>query len=139
MQEISEKFLHLINYYGIAEVEFMIDPRDMKYKLIEVNPRIWGWHSLAIGAGVDLPYILYKDIIGEKIEVKNSVLNIKWVRLITDIPNVFREIIKGRMKFKDYLATMKGKKVFAVLSINDPLPFIAEVIMIPYLWIKRGF
>lgn len=117
----------------------MIDPRDMKYKLIEVNPRIWGWHSLAIGAGVDLPYILYKDIIGEKIEVKNSVLNIKWVRLITDIPNVFREIIKGRMKFKDYLATMKGKKVFAVLSINDPLPFIAEVIMIPYLWIKRGF
>ena len=61
MKDISEKFLRLINYYGIGEVEFMKDPRDGKYKLIEVNPRVWGWHTLAIGSGVDLPYILYMD------------------------------------------------------------------------------
>jgi hypothetical protein len=34
---------------------------------------------------------------------------------------------------------MRGKKEFAVFSLNDPLPFIIEGIMIPYLWIKRGF
>ena len=57
IQQIAEKFLSLIDYYGICEVEFIQDPRDGKYKLIEVNPRVWGWHTLAIAAGVDLPYL----------------------------------------------------------------------------------
>ncbi len=139
MYEASEKFLKLINYYGLAEVEFMKDPRDGKYKLIEINPRIWGWHTLAIGAGVDLLYMLYQDMIGERIDIQTPLKDIKWVRLITDIPTVFMEIVKRKMKITDYLKTMKGKKEFAVFSLNDPLPFFAEVIMLPYLWFKRGF
>ena len=139
MRMNAEKFLRLINYYGLAEVEFMQDPRDGIYKLIEVNPRIWGWHSLAIGAGVDLPYILYQDMIGEKFEIPTTLKDIKWVRLITDISTVLMEVIKGRMKITDYLESMKGKKEFAVFSLRDPLPFFAEVMMLPYLWIKRGF
>ncbi len=117
----------------------MQDPRTGEYKLIEVNPRVWGWHSLAIGAGVDFPYLLYQDMIGEKVEVRPPANNIKWVRLTTDIPTVFLEVMRGRMKISDYLVTMKGKKQFAVLSLDDPLPFFAEIAMIPYLWAKRGF
>jgi predicted ATP-grasp superfamily ATP-dependent carboligase len=113
MQKIAEQFLSLINYYGIAEVEFMKDPQNGEYKLLEVNPRIWGWHSLAIAAGVDLPYILYRDMIGEKIEFTTPLKHLKWVRLITDIPTAFLEIINGRMKIADYITSMKGKKEFA--------------------------
>jgi predicted ATP-grasp superfamily ATP-dependent carboligase len=139
MQNIAEKFLRLIDFYGIAEVEFMMDPRDKKYKLIEVNPRVWGWHTLATAAGIDFPYLLYQDMIGEKIEVPTSCKQVKWVRLTTDIPTVFLEIVKGKMKIRDYIASMRGKKTDAVLSLKDPLPFFAEIALIPYLWVKRGF
>ena len=139
MKRIGEKFLQLINFYGIAEVEFMRDPRDNQFKLLEVNPRVWGWHSLAIGAGVDFPYLLYQDMIGEKVEVSLPLNHLKWVRLTTDIPTVFLEIFKGKMKLSEYITSMKGKKKDAVLSLTDPLPFIAEVALIPYLWRKRGF
>ena len=139
MQKISEKFLRLIDFYGIGEVEFMQDPRDNQYKLIEVNPRVWGWHTLAIAAGVDLPYFLYQDIIGEKFEVQPPLNHMKWVRLTTDIPTVFVEIVKRKMKMSEYMASMRGEKVDAVLSMSDPLPFVAEVALIPYLWMKRGF
>ena len=139
LRSIAEKFLGLIDYYGIGEVEFMHDPRDNQYKLIEVNARVWGWHSLAIAAGIDLPYLLYQDTIGEEMEVPISFKQIKWVRLTTDIPTVFLEIAKGKMKMSEYMASMRGKKVDAVLSFDDPLPFIAEILMIPYLWMKRGF
>jgi len=139
MQEIAEKFLNLIGFYGIAEVEFMKDPRDEKFKLIEVNPRVWGWHTLAIAAGIDLPYFLYQDMIGKKNEIQPPLKDMKWVRLSTDIPTVFFEIVKGKMKLSDYLASMKGKKEFAVFSLDDPLPFFMEIMMIPYLWRKRGF
>lgn len=139
LHNLSEKFLSLIGFYGIAEVEFMEDPRDGEYKLIEVNPRLWGWHTLAIAAGVDLPYILYQDMIGEKLEFRMPSNHLKWVRLATDIPTAFSEIIKGNLKIGDYVTSMRGKKEFAVFSLDDPLPFFAEIFMSPYLFIKRGF
>ena len=137
MREIAEKFLSLIGYYGIGEVEFMKDPRDGQFKLLEVNPRIWGWHTLAIAAGVDLPYFLYQDAIGENIRASLPQKNMKWVRLITDVPTVSIEMAKGNMNIADYLRSMRGEKEFAVFSLDDPLPFIAELLMIPYLWFKR--
>jgi D-aspartate ligase len=139
LRNISEKFLGLIDFYGIAEVEFIRDPRDNYYRLIEVNPRVWGWHTLAIAAGVDLPYILYKDMIGESTTVQRPSKNVKWVRLTTDLPIVILEMMKGNMKIRDYVSSMRGKKEFAVFAHDDPFPFFAEIAMIPYLWIKRGF
>jgi predicted ATP-grasp superfamily ATP-dependent carboligase len=139
IRKIAEKFLGLINYYGLAEVEFMQDPRDGNYKLIEVNPRVWGWHTIAIASGVDLPYLLYQDMIGEEMDIRPPTDHMKWVRLVTDVPTVLSEIVKGRLKIGDYLKSMKGKKEFAVFALNDPLPFLVEVAMIPYLWAKRGF
>jgi len=139
LQQIAEKFLRLINYFGIAEVEFMLDPRDNHYKLLEVNPRVWGWHTLAVAAGVDLPFLLYQHMIGEKVETPSILRDTAWVRLITDIPIAFTEIIRGNLKIADYIASMKKKKEFAVLSLDDPLPFVAEIAMIPYLWKKRGY
>ena len=54
------KLLEEMGWYGVAMVEFKVDPRDGKPKLIEVNPRFWGSLSLAIEAGVDFPYLLYR-------------------------------------------------------------------------------
>jgi len=139
LQETAEAFLKLIDYYGLAEVEFMHDPRDEKYRLLEVNPRVWGWHTLAIAAGADLPYLLYQDMLGRTIEETPVTNHAKWVRLTTDLPTVAIEIGKGRVKLRDYISSMKGKKEFAVFSLEDPLPFLAELALLPYLWRKRGF
>ena len=140
MVELATRILKAMGYYGLSEVEFMWDPRDGQYKLIEINPRPWGWHTLAIGAGVDLPYLLYRDMLGEEVG-QNGVTprQAKWIRLVTDIPTAASAILKGRLRFGDYIRSLKGKKQFAVFSIKDPLPFIVELFMLPYLWKKRGF
>jgi D-aspartate ligase len=139
MKAVAERFLSLIGYYGVGEVEFMFDPNEGSYKLIEVNPRVWGWHSLAIYAGVDLPYMLYKDMLGQTIDPPAKVKDVRWTRLTTDIPTVALEIAKGRMTIGEYLRTVKRGNRDAVFSIRDPLPFVAELMMVPYLWYKRGF
>ena len=36
--EIAEIIINQINYTGISEIEFIIDPTDNKYKVIEMNP-----------------------------------------------------------------------------------------------------
>jgi len=139
LEETAKRILSSMGYYGLSEVEFMLDPRDGIYKLLEINARPWGWHSLAIAAGVDLPYLLYQDMLGETVKVNGFKKNIKWIRLTTDIPTVIREILKGNLRIRDYLDSLKGQKHDAVLSLRDPLPFVMEILMIPYLWRRRGF
>lgn len=137
--QIAEKFLRSIGYYGFGEVEFMYDINSGQYKLIEVNPRVWGWHSIAIAAGADFPYFLYQDMTEGKFEIPSLLKSLKWVRLTTDTATVIIEILKRKMKIRDYLSSMRGEKVFAVFAFDDPLPFFAELAMLPYLYIRRGF
>lgn len=141
LEEIGKKILRLMNYYGLSEVEFIQDPRDGKYKLLEINARIWAWQTLAIRAGVDFPYLLYQDMLGKDVRSDFFRENIKWIRLKSDIPTVITMILKNRMNITDYLNSLRGNKEFAVLSIKDPLPFIMELLMTPhyYNWRKKRF
>jgi len=59
------RLLHAFGYYGLSQVEFKRDPRDGRFKLMEINPRLWQWHGLASACGVDLPRIAYSDLVGE--------------------------------------------------------------------------
>jgi len=139
LEKITRMLLQAIGYYGLSEAEFMLDKRDGQFKLIEINPRTWGWHTLAIRAGVDLPYLLFQDMVGNSIHVDEFVENIKWFHLITDIPTALGEIRRGKLKFSEYFQSLGGRKSDAVWCLNDPLPFVIEILSAPYLWIKRGF
>jgi predicted ATP-grasp superfamily ATP-dependent carboligase len=46
-----------LKWHGPAQLEFRLDPRDGKAKLIEMNTRFWGALDLAIQAGIDFPYL----------------------------------------------------------------------------------
>lgn len=66
--ERSIGLLKAMNWYGIAMLEYKQDPRDTVYKLMEINPRFWGSLELAISAGVDFPYLLYKMEMADDVE-----------------------------------------------------------------------
>jgi D-aspartate ligase len=57
--------LRKFEYFGLSQVEFKRDARDGRYKLMEINPRLWQWHGLATACGVDLPRIAYADLVGQ--------------------------------------------------------------------------
>lgn len=139
IEEFGCQLLSKIDYYGICEVEFVFDIRDGKYKFLEVNPRVWGWHTLAKRAGLNLPYMLFCDINQLSIQVNDYNENIKWIRLLTDVPTSFLYIKKKYLSLYEYLLSLKGEKEYAVFSWHDPLPFITELLLIPYYSKKRGF
>ena len=60
----SQRFLKAVDYHGLAELECKRDPRDGPAKLLDVNARTWGYHSIGTAAGVDFPYLLYRDQLG---------------------------------------------------------------------------
>jgi predicted ATP-grasp superfamily ATP-dependent carboligase len=60
------RLLRAFDFFGVSQVEFKRDPRDGRYKLMEVNPRLWLWHGLAATLGVDFVRIAYLDLLGRR-------------------------------------------------------------------------
>jgi D-aspartate ligase len=139
LEKLSVRFLKHINYYGLAEVEFKLDPRDGKLKLLDVNARTWGFHALGSPAGVDFPYILFADQTGQTIEVCRGHAGVGWIRMVTDIPSCILGFAGGYLKWQDYKRSLKHFGIESVFAKEDLLPSLAEIILIPYLALKRGF
>jgi D-aspartate ligase len=139
IEKLSEQFLAPINYYGLVEVEFKQDPRDGILKLLDVNARTWGYHSLGFAAGVDFPYLLYRDQVGENVEPVSSRPGVSWVRMVTDFPTGLADVSNGRIKLSEYIRSIRKADAEAVFSWKDPFPGIVECALLPYLMVRRGF
>jgi D-aspartate ligase len=139
LEERSERFLRAIDYYGLVELEYKLDPRDSEYKLLDVNARTWGYHSIGPRAGVDFSYMLYADQVGLPVPACKASPGISWVRMTTDLPAAVMAMVAGDVDLMSYLRSLKDCNVEAVFSADDPLPWIAEILTVPYLAIKRGF
>ena len=138
LEALGRHVLKLLSFSGLCEVEFMRDPRGGGYKLLEINARIWGWVSLGAAAGVDFPYLLYQSALHRPVEPVPFKENAKWVRLLTDLPTVASEFLRGRLRLRDVLESYRGlSSSDAVYSSDDPFPFFMEVLLIPYLMSKK--
>jgi D-aspartate ligase len=139
LESVSRRFLDKINYYGLVEIEFKLDPRDGQFKLLDVNPRTWGYHSLGPSAGVDFPYLLYRDQVGMAVECCRGKSGVSWIRMLTDLPTGLMDVFSGRLSFGEYIKSLRNCNTEAVFSWKDPMPGLVECALLPYLAIRRGF
>jgi predicted ATP-grasp superfamily ATP-dependent carboligase len=138
LAEPSARFLKAIEFYGLVELEYKHDQRDGEWKLLDVNARTWGYHTLGAAAGVDFPYLLYRDQLGLSVPRLSARPGVRWIRVVTDMPNAVRDMAAGDVKVRDYLRTLRGVDTEAVFSWRDPLPGLYELALLPYLAAKRG-
>ncbi|MBN1895399.1 hypothetical protein JW906_12940 [bacterium] len=138
LERLGSRLLAAMDYYGICEMEFIHDQRDDVFKFLEINPRIWGWHTLGDSAGVHLPFYQFMDANGVEITRDGFEEGVTWIRMTTDLPLAFGEMIRGRMNIRRYFQTLSRIRKDAVFSLEDPLPSVAEFWMLPYFALKRG-
>ena len=62
----GSKILDHMRWHGVAMVEFKKSRHNGKYYLIEINPKFWGSHDLALESGVNFPMEVYKLAIGNR-------------------------------------------------------------------------
>jgi len=113
--------------------------RDGEYKLLDVNGRTWGYHTLGQAAGVDFPAMLFADQAGETVTPCRAKEGVRWLRMTTDFPTAVGEIFRGNQNLWAYLKSLRDADTEAVFSREDPLPGFAEWGLLPYLILKRGF
>ena len=137
VEELSERFLKRIDYSGLVEIEFKHDARDGRYKLIDVNARTWGFVGIGSAAGVDFPYLLFADQLGLPIEPCRGRIKVGWLRLVTDVPTALLDLIGNHLSLRSYMASLRNTCVESVFSKEDPLPSLAELVLLPYLALKK--
>jgi D-aspartate ligase len=137
IEELSQRFLRAINYSGLVEVEFKRDPRDGKYKLLDVNARAWGFHSIGSVSGVDFPYLLFADQTGLATKPARAKAGVGWLRLLTDVPTALSDLTHGSLTIGAYLRSLRATRTEAVFSLEDPLPSFAEFVFLPYFLVKK--
>jgi len=134
----TEQLLAALQMTGLVEVEFKRDGEG-RFKLLDVNPRIWGWHSLCARAGVDFSYLLWKLAQGEPIPPVQGVPGHSWMRFSTDFPVAFRDVLQGRLPVRPWLRSFFGATASPVFDRRDLLPGLLEFPLLIYLLARRLF
>ena len=135
----SQRLLSAIHYTGLVEVEYKFDVRDRRYKLLDINPRLWTWAPLGALAGVDFPYLLWLMMNGQPVHEQTARSGARWVRMSTDVPAAVHEILRGRLRLRDYVRSLRAPLAFALMAADDPLPGLLDLPLFVYKRLHKNF
>ena len=121
IEEYGKSLLTSLNWNGVAMVEFRMQ-NNQNFKLMEVNPKFWGSHDLALEAGINFPFeiinLLSADLRNNPTLPKARNIKIHWP-LDGDFKYMFHDKNRLFSVLKDFL----NPNVRSNLRIfNDPFP-----------------
>lgn len=107
---------------GVAKLDFKRDPRG-HLRLLEINPRFNLWHHAGAVAGVNIPALVYADLVGmPRPSAKRVKVGIRWCRVWRDLPAART----SGMPFTAWLPWALACEVKSALSWDDPLPLLGS-------------
>jgi len=120
----SVPLLKALGYTGVCEVEYLKDPRDGIYKLIEVNARTWLWVGLARACGMDFARMAYEHINGNDIVYPSEYeTGVCWINPWTDFAYSLSAILKGKLSLGVYINSLRQNKLVSMYYTKDWYPF----------------
>lgn len=124
VEHYARRLLRHSGYTGIVGIEFKLDPKTGEYKLIEINTRPVNTTGISIGCGVNLPLIAFRDALGIKqAPVSRWEDGVIWIRFAQDLGAALELRRRGRLTFSEWIRSIRGKRVHALLAFDDLRPF----------------
>jgi hypothetical protein len=111
----------------MVEVEFKYDARDGRYKLLDVNARVWTWNALGSAAGVDFAAILWRLKMGARIEPVRGRPGAGWMHASRDLLARLHEVASGKLTTAHLARSWWNARVFAAYAKDDPLPGLLDL------------
>ncbi len=117
--ESGREILSKLDFRGVAKLDFKRHPDDGRLYLLEVNPRFNIWHHPGARAGVNLPEIVYRDLVGLARRPLPTVRpGARWVHLWFD----FRAARSQDVPLMRWLPWMLRCEAKYGIALGDPLP-----------------
>ena len=121
---LGVELIERLDLRGVAKLDFKRSPEGALY-LLEVNPRFSLWHHPGAKAGVNLPALVYDDMVGTtRRSTGPARAGVRWCRLLNDVKAARAEGIS----FIRWLPWALSCEARATLAWDDPMPFLKGVL-----------
>jgi predicted ATP-grasp superfamily ATP-dependent carboligase len=127
----ARALLDPLGWHGVAHLDFLRDEATGASVLLEVNPRFWGALDLAVRAGVDFPWLLYRMLTEGDVEpvlAWRAGVTSRWIagELLHGLNRLRRGQIRQATR---WLGQVAGQRADGCddLRADDPLPLAAEL------------
>jgi predicted ATP-grasp superfamily ATP-dependent carboligase len=134
----SLRLLDDLRLDGLVEIEFKQDPRDGQLKLLDVNARAWGWHSVGEAAGVDFAYAAWRVAMGHHVPQAHGRPGVRWARMSMDVPASLRDIAAKRLRVRTYLSSLRRPLSGPIAALDDPMPMFFDLPLMGLRGVKRS-
>ena len=130
----GKSLLEKLNWHGPAMVEFKRDDNDNQFKLIEINPKLWGSLELSTISGINFPYQIYllatnKQIINKTYEKD---IYFRWT-----IPHDLLWMhFAEKKKQKEFLILKKNVKIKNNIHYDDPIVILFNLVLYLYMLLR---
>jgi len=127
LTDLGVALLRGIRFHGISSAEFKRDARSGEFAFIELNLRPGMMSAVTIDDGINLPYIAYRDLLGERVPNAVGSGGDRKVVLISYDAQAFRIYrARGELTWGQWLRSLRGTREY-YFGWDDPLPFIGHV------------
>ena len=124
--ELGKQFFQSIGFTGNGNIEFKKDLRDGQYKIIETNTRFTAGHPLLIASDMDIALSIYCHLTHQTLPNLHQRKNISYWYPVQDYM-AYKELRnKGLINFKQWMQSLRKKKVYPFFIWSDPLPALYE-------------
>lgn len=120
---LSKKLLDKMNWQGYANIDFVVDERDGKFKILEVNGRISAAVKLNYRVGVNIAQLLLENAFSESVSIfKDYKDGVSISCCLTEL----LWFLKSKKRFKSKPCVFfKRRNKDVIFSFADPKPFFA--------------
>ena len=109
---------------GVAKFDFKRAP-DGRLYLLEINPRFTLWHHLGARAGVNIPALVYADLVGlPRAGARQARAGVRWCKPWDDAASARA----AGVPFLRWLPWAFGCEAKRVMAWDDPMPFVRAVL-----------
>jgi predicted ATP-grasp superfamily ATP-dependent carboligase len=119
LSDITRRLLEEMKWHGPAQVEFKFDYRDKKYKLIELNPKLWGTLDLSLKAGVNFPAMIRDILLERPVSLSTQYPEgIRYKFLFPQATIAYAQMIK-HFGMRAIFDPVKYEKTYLDIDVND--------------------
>ena len=128
--ELGRGIVKRLKLHGVAKLDFKRD-EDGRLFLLEVNPRFTLWHHLGARAGVNIPGLVYGDLLGRtRPQVPAAREGTRWCKVWTDVSAARGDGIP----LSRWLPWALGCEAKRAVAWDDPMPLLAASL---WRWLGR--
>jgi D-aspartate ligase len=127
LREPTLELLRGAGWRGMANAEYKLDPRDGRYKLMEVNGRCFLMQGLPLRAGINYPLMAFEDLSGQDVPLGDgNGWRGAWIHLHADLIYTLLSWKRERIPLRGYMRPYFRRNTYAVWDPRDPRPFLAQ-------------